>query len=88
MKKRQQTHTIIASFFGMDAADVYSSRYQDTRTKTSIYTIDGDYYTVSNTTPTDEVGKPWTKIGEVDGRGIWESKAEGDESGYYSRKHL
>jgi len=84
MSKR--AHTLIAEHFGMDARDVYEGRYQDTVTRTSIFVIDGDYYAASKEAPREEVGMPWARIGEVDGRGIWESKAEGEAGRMYSDK--
>ena len=52
--------TIIATTFCMDVSGFEDDyRYQPSRTKKAIYSIGDDYYCVSKTKPTDEVGQPW-----------------------------
>jgi len=59
-------------------------QYQSTRTKKPIFTAGDDYYCMSSTKPTDEVGSDWTLHtdqfwAEQAGSKLWRSSAKGEE---------
>ena len=70
----KKAHTILAEYFSMDSQDVYEGRHHYGLTRTPVYVIGNDYYTVAKVKPGDEFGQGWQSVGEHGGRTIWESK--------------
>lgn len=70
----KRPHTLIAEHFGMDSRDVYETRHHYGRTARPIYVLDGEYYCVSRTRPTDEYGNGWEPLATLPTTTIWVSK--------------
>ena len=68
--------TALATFLGFDSAEMPDYRYQATRTKTAVYTVDGDYYTAvkAGTGIWKSDRYEWAKVGCVDSWDIYEHK--------------
>jgi hypothetical protein len=66
----------LANFLGFDWSEMPDYRYQSTRTKTPVYTVDGDYYTAvkAGTGIWKSDRYEWAKVATVETFDIYEHK--------------
>jgi hypothetical protein len=66
----------LATFLGFDSAEMPEYRYQPTRTKTAVYTVDCDYYTAikAGTGIWKSDRYEWAKVATVETFDIYEHK--------------
>ena len=67
----------LATFLGFDSSEMPDYRYQSTRTKTAVYTVDSDYYTAikTGTCIWKSDRYEWVKVATLGTWDIYESKA-------------